>query len=92
MHQGPWIMQCTIMHNYAQLCTIMHNYARLCALHFNEDTRRLQTRGNLGLQSPTNRQHSKICSSDSCLFWSKMSLNITMAHKHECCPPCIVWE
>ena len=20
-----WIMQCTIMHNYAQLCTIMHN-------------------------------------------------------------------
>ena len=28
--QGPWIMQCTIMHNYAQLCTIMHNYAQLC--------------------------------------------------------------
>ena len=31
--QGPWIMQCTIMHDYAtwpncELCKIMHNYAR----------------------------------------------------------------
>ena len=62
--QGPWIMQ----------CTIMHNYARLCGLHCNEDTQGLQTRGNLGLRSPTNRQHSEICSSHSCLFWSENQL------------------
>ena len=36
----------------------MQNYARLCGLHCNEDTQGLQTRGNLGLRSPTNRQHS----------------------------------
>ena len=66
------------MHNYAQLCTIMHNYAKLCTtirLHCNEDTQGLQTRGNLGLRSPTNRQHSEICSSHSCLFWSENSQN-----------------
>ena len=34
---GPWIMQCTIMHGYAQL--------RM--MHFDEDTRVLQTRGIL---------------------------------------------
>ena len=62
------------MHNYAQLCTIMQNYARLCGLHCNEDTQGLQTRGNLGLRSPTNRQRSEICSSHSCLFWSENQL------------------
>ena len=36
---GPWIMQCKIMHDYAQLRT----------MHFDEDTRGLQTRGILGL-------------------------------------------
>ena len=36
---GPWIMQGTIVHNYAQCCT----------MHFEEDTRGLQTRGILGL-------------------------------------------
>ena len=52
----------------------MHNYARLCGLHCNEDTQGLQTRGNLGLRSPTNRQHSEICSSHSCLFRSENHL------------------
>ena len=64
----------------AQLCTIMHNYARLCGLHFNEDTQGLQTRGNLGLRSPTNRQHSEIKTSsavEACagaFCWTKLSM------------------
>ena len=80
------------MHNYAQLCTIMHNYAHLCKIMhdyagcISTKTQGLQTRGNLGLRYPTNRQHSEICSSHSCLFWSETSLNITIAHKHQCCP------
>ena len=35
--QGPWIMQCTIMHNYAQFCTIMHDYAGCIATKTHRD-------------------------------------------------------
>ena len=76
MYAGAWDYA---MHNYAQLCTIMHNYAQLCKLQFNENTQGLQTRGILGLQSPKNRQDSKICSSHSCPVCSKASLNITIS-------------
>ena len=73
------------MHNYAQLCTIMHDSAQLCGTHFNEDTRGLQIRGILGLQSPKYRQYrqySKVASSHSYAVRSEASLHITIAHQH----------